>query len=337
MTYTSRGADRRHPSAQPAHVRGFTLVELLVVIAIIGTLLALLLPAVQSARESARRVACGNNVRQLALGCLQHHDQQGFFPSGGWGWCWTGDPDRGFGRAQPGSWAYSILPSLEQLSLFTMAADGQPDVVTAAQLQQADAAAKIPVPTFVCPSRRTAQAYPTPIYVNQGETMRNAATPAAANRSDYKINGGSARITWNTGPSHADGISGAGFINMADADGLAAQRSEIRAAHVRDGMSHTYLVGEKYLNPVDYATGLDICDDHSLFAGDDLDPVGWTDVAPAQDTAGVADFYRFGSAHAGGFMMSMADGSTHTIGYDIDPAVHRLRGSRNDRQVTPAP
>jgi prepilin-type N-terminal cleavage/methylation domain-containing protein len=60
---------------------GFTLVELLTAVAIV----ALLLPALQSARESARRVACGNTVRQLALGCLQHLDQQGFFPSGGWG------------------------------------------------------------------------------------------------------------------------------------------------------------------------------------------------------------------------------------------------------------
>ena len=78
------------------HRAAFTLVELLTVVAIVGVLVALLLPAVQSAREAARRVACGNNVRQLALGCLQHHDQQGFFPSGGWGWCWTGDPDRDF-------------------------------------------------------------------------------------------------------------------------------------------------------------------------------------------------------------------------------------------------
>jgi prepilin-type N-terminal cleavage/methylation domain-containing protein len=162
---------------------GFTLVELLTVVAIVGVLVALLLPAVQSARESARRVACGNNVRQLALGCLQHLDQQGFFPSGGWGWCWTGDPDRGFGRSQPGSWAYSILPAIELGPLHALAGDGDPATVT-------------------------------------------------------------------------------------------AQRTEVRAAHVRDGMSSTYLIGEKCLNPDNYATGLDICDDHSLFAGDDLDMFG---------------------------------------------------------------
>jgi len=316
---------------------GFTLVELLVVVAIIGVLVALLLPAVQSARESARRVACGNNVRQLALGCLQHLDQQGFFPSGGWGWCWTGDPDRGFGRSQPGSWAYSILPMLELAPLHAMAGDGDPAAVTATQLQQADVAARTAVPAFVCPSRRPATISPTPIYGNLGESMRNAATPTAANRADYKMNAGTARVLWNTGPSHADGIAGTGFADMSNANGLGGQRSEVRAAHVRDGMSSTYLIGEKYLNPDNYATGLDICDDHSLFAGDDLDMFGWTDVLPAQDRRGEADFYRFGSAHVGGVVMSMADGSTHTIGYDVDATVHRFRGSRNDRQPTVAP
>jgi prepilin-type N-terminal cleavage/methylation domain-containing protein len=316
---------------------GFTLVELLTVVAIVGVLVALLLPAVQSARESARRVACGNNVRQLALGCLQHLDQQGFFPSGGWGWCWTGDPDRGFGRSQPGSWAYSILPAIELGPLHALASDGDPATVTTGQQQRADTAARTPVPTFVCPSRRLAATYPTPIYGSSGETMRNAATPTAANRSDYKMNAGTVRVIWGTGPSHADGIAGTGFGDMSTTNGLAAQRSEVRAAHVRDGMSSTYLIGEKYLNPDNYATGLDICDDHSLFAGDDLDMSGWTDAVPAQDQRGAPNQHRFGSAHVGGIVMAMADGSTHTIGYDVDATVHSNRGSRNDRQPTAAP
>src|SRR5215203_2575717 len=101
--------------ASPKHRRagGFTLVELLVVIAIIGVLVALLLPAVQAAREAARRSQCSNQLRQQALGWHLHHDAHQFLPSAGWGWRWMADPDRGFGKTQSGSWCYSILPYIE--------------------------------------------------------------------------------------------------------------------------------------------------------------------------------------------------------------------------------
>jgi prepilin-type N-terminal cleavage/methylation domain-containing protein len=94
--------------------RGFTLVELLVVIAIIGILVALLLPAIQAARESARRTQCKNNVKQMSLGFLLHEESHRFYPSSGWGYRWMADPDRGVGRSQPGGWAFTILPYMEQ-------------------------------------------------------------------------------------------------------------------------------------------------------------------------------------------------------------------------------
>ena len=102
--------------------KGFTLVELLVVIAIIATLIGLLLPAVQSAREAARRSHCSNNVKQLALGLLQCESAAGHLPTNGWGYHWTGEADKGVGRRQPAGWIYNILPFIEEVSVHQLGA-----------------------------------------------------------------------------------------------------------------------------------------------------------------------------------------------------------------------
>ena len=113
--------------------RGFTLVELLVVIAIIGILIALLLPAVQAAREAARRSQCQNHLKQLGLAMLQHEEAHRFFPTGGWGWGWIGDPDRGFDYRQPGGWVYNSLPYLEQTGLHELQSDKSSSARTASR------------------------------------------------------------------------------------------------------------------------------------------------------------------------------------------------------------
>ena len=96
--------------------RGFTLVELLVVIAIIGVLVALLLPAVQAAREAARRSQCTNNLKNVALGVLNYHDAKQYFPAP------VTMPDIGFEPLYPtrlfSNWAIDVLPYLEQQTLF---------------------------------------------------------------------------------------------------------------------------------------------------------------------------------------------------------------------------
>jgi prepilin-type N-terminal cleavage/methylation domain-containing protein len=91
--------------------RGFTLVELLVVIAIIGVLVALLLPAVQAAREAARKTQCRNNLRQIAIAALSHESIHKHYPTGGWGFKWIGWRDAGAGRQQPGAGPSTSSPS----------------------------------------------------------------------------------------------------------------------------------------------------------------------------------------------------------------------------------
>jgi len=88
---------------------GFTLVELLVALrsSAFGRAVG---AGNTSCPGGARQAQCRANIKNLAYGCLLHEERQGFLPSNGWDARWIGDPDRGFGREQPGGWAYNILP-----------------------------------------------------------------------------------------------------------------------------------------------------------------------------------------------------------------------------------
>ncbi len=142
-TSQSAGEFRRHAGHSAP---GYTLIELLVVIAVIAILIALLLPALQAARESARATRCRSNLRQIVLSIQLFEQQNGYYPSAGWGWKWP--PHDGLkADMQPGSWIYPVLPFMEGNTLAGSQAD-------------TDTLVRTPLAIFYCPSRRTAAAYP---------------------------------------------------------------------------------------------------------------------------------------------------------------------------------
>jgi prepilin-type N-terminal cleavage/methylation domain-containing protein/prepilin-type processing-associated H-X9-DG protein len=302
---------------------GFTLIELLVVIAIIGVLIGLLLPAVQQVREVARRVQCANNLKQLALGCINHHTQTRQLPTGGWGWSWNGDPDRGVKRYQPGGWGFNILPYIEQSNLYYLGA-GQPP----AQKQVAIAQRiSMPLHLFNCPSRRPCQAWPN----GDKHVYLDCAPVTQLGRMDYAANIGDQHTDeFSPGPPDlATGDSPTyGWTDTTGLSGVIFQRSELSLTDITHGASNTFLIGEKYLNPNSYTTGLDTADNENLYAGFDNDNSRCTDQPPMRDRRGYADTFRFGSAHPAGLNMAYCDGSVQFILFSVDPQVFAQAGSR---------
>jgi len=334
----------------PLH--GFTLVELLVVITIIAILIALLLPAVQAAREAARQTQCKNNLKQIALACLNHEQANGFLPTDGWGYCWAGVPGRGFDKRQPGGWHYNVLPYLEQPALHEMGADG---------LQEAyRQRVGTPLAGFYCPSRRRALAYPN-IYINSPTRWVNITPqPPICGRSDYAGNGGdyvyfsfttgSCRVqTLDDGDALPDSEWAKTYGGANGTTGIFYVRSMMRLAVISDGTANTYLIGEKYCDPDHYSDGMSPWDDQGWDSGWDWDTIRWTSNGPPfelaryrpfqpwQDTPGDGTHgAAFGSAHANGFHMAFCDGSVQIISYSIDLEIHHRLGNRSDDQTIDA-
>jgi prepilin-type N-terminal cleavage/methylation domain-containing protein len=312
---------------------GVTLLELLVVISIIGMLMALLLPAVQTARESARRIDCANHLRQVGLALLQHETVYGRFPSGGWGGMWVADPDRGSGRDQPGGWAYGILPYLERNDLYTFARGAPEDQKPALVRQLLES----PLEVFYCPTRRGVDRYAVSLAV--ARTPIGSEPVNAVARSDYAINAGDQPVcdlVFNGPPTSWDQARDPAFKwpDMRDHTGISFLRSEIRIAHVRDGKAHTYLVAEKHVSSAEYVTGGDHGDDWSLYSGyqDDMHRTGY--LAPLSDdyeTGGMN--CRFGSAHPGMWNACFCDGSIRAMSFEIDLTVHRRLANRADKGI----
>ncbi len=320
----------------------FTLVELLVVIAIIGMLVGLLLPAVQQAREAARQMQCSNNLKNIGLGAMNHESSVRIYPAGGWYYYWKGDPDLGFGHLQPGSWAYSLLPFIEQNALFQLGTDGDPTQISATQKEGTKMRCQTPVALFYCPSRRAPSLY----YVRDFGKDCNALDNKQGAKGDYAASFGSNSSGFNNGANQSTNTSWEASLACGrnrtwkdpKANGVSYDYGAASIGEIRDGTSNTYLVGEKYLAPEVYdAADSPFCytDDVTVYAGCDGDNmrISVRDTRmPLQDRANsdVGSPTRFGSCHAGTFGMSMCDGSVQRISYSIDGETHENLANRAD-------
>ncbi|HEY4760968.1 MAG TPA: DUF1559 domain-containing protein [Thermoguttaceae bacterium] len=326
----------------------FTLVELLVVIAIMGILIALLLPAIQAAREVARSMQCKNNLKQIGLGCTTHLNAQGHYPTGGWGWKWAGDPDRGYGKQQPGGLFFNILPYIEMRSIHDMGLGN----ITAGRGATTQSAISI----YNCPSRR-----PAILYFYDGTDVTNQIVnipkvKSFVGRSDYAANAGDIFEfpTGGPGSEQYEDILANVFVAFSGQypnetaagypPGMVYAQSMVKLKDVADGTSHTMIVGERYLDPDSYYTGTYFADDQTWGIGYDVDVNRWTAdnhvasdrFAPIRDRRGFADAIRFGSAHPSTFNTVFADGSVHTVSYNITPEILRRLSTPRDRDLNKA-
>lgn len=296
--------------------RAFTLVELLVVIAIIGMLVGLLLPAVQQAREAARNMQCQNNLAQLGKAVQVHISlcQEKFPTGGGKSYYWVGDANRGSGAKQRGGWPYSLLDFLEQSAL----KDSKIEV-------RANAA----LPFLYCPSRRPAKTYLTLVRNICAEhadgTEEIVASPKYAAKIDYAGNAGATTDILQDDTDVKTAASGPIFFTA----------SEVSVSEVRDGLSNTCLIGEKYLRPeVALSDASDGGDDDLFTSGRNHDSVRcWGPKKVMQDRSGVSSDQMFGSVHAGGLNMVFCDSHLQRMSYSIDSETLRKQLNRCDGEI----
>ncbi|QDT68911.1 Type II secretion system protein G precursor [Planctomycetes bacterium MalM25] len=335
--------DRRHS--------GFTLVELLVVIAIIGILVALLLPAVQAAREAARRTQCMNNVRQIGLSILNFESSNRVFPTGGDVPNPRIEDYLSDNASIPGpekmgiGWGFQILPYLEEGALH--------------DLRTTEALKSTTPKMYVCPSKRGSvitsgedgeiivlsdYAGSTPCgELNLGagkdpliiETTASIKTRRLAffARSTFVVQdqqkwfGVIVRTPWKRDEERpAQGAT-----------------RPVKVAQITDGTSHTMMVGEKLVR-VDLYEGGSWSDDRGWTDGWDPDTMRSTCVEPHADTdSGLAaqdnlygtsvDVQNLGSAHSGGLNSVFADGSVRFISFDVELETLNRLGDRRDGEV----
>ena len=290
--------------------RGFTLVELLVVIAIIGTLVGLLLPAVQAARESGRRMSCTNNLKQVGLGIVNYEQARKIYPSGR-------DTKNQYGV----SWAFRLLPHVEQSQIYAAY-----DKTVRVDDVKNSTAMRTPVSTFYCPSRRTPLADRN--FDNDDQAPQ---VLAAAAGGDYAANAG----------SYFNYSVASGSTFDPKQGGPIHTYSMVKPQQVTDGLSKTFAVGERHIPKTTQSASPDMVQhdqgDTAMFASD-------TPLTLFRDTArGIADgpddrnARKYGSMHPAITNFVFLDGHVEAIDNGTDASVLRWYCTVGDGNDPTAP
>jgi prepilin-type N-terminal cleavage/methylation domain-containing protein/prepilin-type processing-associated H-X9-DG protein len=289
--------------------RAFTLVEVLVVIAIIGILVALLLPAIQAARESARRSECQNHLKQISLAVQTHHDVKKSFPTGR-------DKPTQFGV----SWAFQLLPQIEEMALY--AAHNKNATVDDPSNAQT---MRTPVSVYACPTRRKAAA--------DRNFDNNDAAPAEDKRSvaslgDYAANSGHST---DIGMQNLEGDHFTADPVDTSVSGPIYSGSRIGARRVIDGLSSTVVIGERHIPPEDAnyeESRRQAQQGDTAFLGGDNRFAIFRQSGTNRDADTVHDGLatgpddpsnrKFGSLHPGVVQFAFLDGHVESIANDVE-------------------
>jgi prepilin-type N-terminal cleavage/methylation domain-containing protein len=334
--------------------RGFTLVELLVVIAIIGVLVALLLPAVQAAREAARRSQCMNNTKQVALAAQNYHAAMGSLPPG-YGMLPAGGYGTGVGNGKPyaeWSWAARIFSYMEQGSIAGQIDWNWNPGGTAAPPATIKEVVAAKLPAFHCPSDNS-----TGTNWNEGKTcFAGAALSEGYGRISYAGNFGSCADTNppGTAPATASQLEAPREnTRYPRVDGVFSYNHGDKFGQITDGTSNTLLTGEIIPGGLCSIRGAFAYDEGPVFMQYRLpndptpDLVRWCDqedkipgaAAPCEDSLTQLNMilHTARSMHPGGLVVGMCDGSTRFVADGIDLFVWRALGTPRGEEPVALP
>jgi type II secretory pathway pseudopilin PulG len=293
--------------------------------AILGILVALLLPALQGAREAARRTQCANHLKQIGLASVAYEQTHKQFAN-----------DLGSMSTAVNSWLVAILPQLGEVPLFNSWARAMntrlaPSNFALFDDQKFIEIIQTPVSDFYCPTRRPAAAYPCAVAIS---APYHTIAVTSASRTDYALNGGGDAQPVDSYMYPQVGLPGI-WEAATTITSQGGKSKIVRSRDVKDGLSKTYLAAEKMI-PVDaYENGAFWGDQGSIFACSLGDCVRFAQKPPEHDVTSHFDnsescwaCHSFGSAHSSTWNTVFCDGSVHSLSFSMSFATHRSLASR---------